>query len=75
MPVWNYRVVRRLFPDGYIYEIHEVHYDDDGNIIGWTADASVPQGEDPTELMKDVKFMLDATHKPYLKWEELPQDD
>ena len=40
MPVtWNHRVLVFEEHGEKSYCIHEVHYDDDGSILGWTANA------------------------------------
>ena len=33
---WNYRVVRQRAPGDEWYSIHEVHYDESGNVIAAT---------------------------------------
>lgn len=35
---WNYRILEKSSEDYKYYEIHEVYYDKDGKIIGWTSD-------------------------------------
>jgi len=68
MKTWNYRVIKSLDPiEGDTFQIHEVYYDENGNIAMWT--------ERPTELAEGsieslkstLKAMIDATRKPALQ--------
>ena len=49
---WNYRVI---FQDD-CYSIHEVYYDDEGNIESWTERAVGISGETIRELKGDLKY-------------------
>jgi hypothetical protein len=59
---WNYRVI---FQDD-CYSIHEVYYDDAGNIEGWTERAIGISGETMKELKGDLKYYSSALRKPVL---------
>ena len=75
--MWNHRVVkyetRNLFGDPDVgYAIHEVFYDQDGNVNGMTSNAVAPWGDTKDELRHDLLRMLEALNKPDL---ELPDQD
>jgi undecaprenyl pyrophosphate synthase len=71
MSHWNYRVMRRhyKYADKLTYEIHEVYYDDSGNVQRHTLEASDPFGETVEELKEDIELMLLAFDKPVLEYE------
>lgn len=79
---WNYRVVEKNISDKVdcsdityditTYEIHEIYYDKDGNIIMWSEEAISPYGEGYIKNLEvDIKFMLEACSKPTLKESDL----
>ena len=40
---WNHRVMKHVEPTGEVwFGIHEVHYDDAGNPVGWTEASKAP---------------------------------
>lgn len=53
---WNYRFIRTKDTSGtYIYNCHEVYYDDKtGEILSWSENPIVPQGETAAELVQDL---------------------
>ena len=54
------------------YEIHEVYYDEDGNITMWSAEPITGYGEGCLkDLEVDLKFMVEACNKPILKIRDL----
>ncbi len=59
---WNYRV---LFKDG-VYMVHEVSYDDEGNIEAWTKNPVCPRGQSIEELARDFDLYRLALDKPPL---------
>lgn len=65
---WNYRVLRKQYVESGItqYSIHEVYYDEDGEIKGWTADPVEPHGETLVELKEDLTCFIKALEKPVL---------
>lgn len=75
---WNHRVMRRTHSfksDGKeysedCYEIHEVYYDDNDNIEGFTEDAIAPCGETIEELREELQRMLDCLDEPLLIYED-----
>ena len=85
MSYWNYRVVEKnttnkidcseMEYDTTVYEVHEVYYDEDGNITMWSAESIIPYGEGCVkDLEVDIKFMLEACSKPILKESDLPDN-
>jgi hypothetical protein len=70
MSYWNYRIIFKPDPvnpdrEG-SYEIHEVYYDDNDKIDGWTVDAIASFGETIEDLNDDLKYMLEALDRPVL---------
>lgn len=83
MSYWNYRVVEKNITekvdcseveyDTTCYSIHEIYYDEDGNITMWSEDNISPYGGGCVkDLEVDIKFMLEACSKPILKESDLP---
>ena len=67
---WNYRVVKQTHDthagDEILFQIHEVYYDDDGNITAMTKDP-VPLTSEGVEGLKEVLGqVLGAFDKPIL---------
>jgi len=75
MSHWNYRVMQQPErpddPDdkGIWLAIHEVFYDDDGEVDGWTKDAVTVGGNSKEELLKVLENMTAAAEKPVLDYE------
>jgi len=67
---WNYRVVRRKLPEGDLYAIHEVYYDEDGSPKLVTEEPSYPMGESYGEFQEDFEHYLDALNRDLLNYEE-----
>jgi len=68
MAHWNHRVL--WIPDesgGGVYRVHEVYYDDDGRIEGWTAGPVEPLGESLSELREEIRYFLTALRSPVLE--------
>jgi hypothetical protein len=72
---WNYRILRTELDDGDIrYGLHEVHYTDKGNFLGWieTTDIFVDYLNDPgpkqarKELKQQLKQLRAALKAPAL---------
>jgi hypothetical protein len=64
---FNHRVMRHRDLDGtFVYQVHEVFYDDDGKIDGWSSGPAKPCGESLGELMRDLQHMRDALALPVL---------
>ncbi len=69
---WDYRVVLRTVGDESVYAIHEVYYDDDETITGYTENSVSPQGDTFEDLVKDLQLMIRGTEKSLVRWEDLP---
>ena len=54
----------------YWYGIHEVYYDEVGEVDGWTADEIQPFGETPEELKQCFELMSLAFDKEVLDYEK-----
>jgi hypothetical protein len=74
MPTWNHRVVQKrdpnycegsAWPENY-YEIHEAHYNNNGDLCAITEDAIMPYGETIEELKETLEWMLNACDQPIL---------
>jgi len=75
MMTWNHRVIkyetRNLFGDPDVgYAIHEVFYDNDGQVRGMTSDAVKPWGDTKEELREELLRMLAALDKPDIDLDE-----
>lgn len=70
---WNYRIVKnqkgsKTGSQELSFEIHEVYYDDKGNIESWTENPCSPYGETLEELKQDLKHMFKAFEEPVLEF-------
>ncbi len=63
---WNYRMVRTDYEQSSSYDIHEVYYDDNDQIEGWSADPLSPSGKTIAWLKKDLAYMAQALDRPLL---------
>lgn len=72
---WNYRIVHEVKTVRGItdetFSIHEVYYNDDGNIDLWSVDPIEPQGCSADDLMEDLCHMMEALTHPVLEKSEL----
>jgi hypothetical protein len=64
---WNYRVIENES----MFHIHEVYYNDKGEIIAISEDPIAPAGETLEELKGDLKYYQQAVKRPILKKEEI----
>lgn len=53
---------------GYVYRVHEVNTDHDGNIVDYWPMAMAPLGSTTAALERDLRDMLNALNKPVLEW-------
>lgn len=60
MGYWNYCVCEQVLDDGSIYHIHEMYFDDSGDIQGVTENPITPMGETLEELKRELSRMLDT---------------
>ena len=66
MSYWNYRVLE--YSDGSL-GIHEVYYDDDGNVDNCT-ELPFATGDNEEELRDDLKDLSRSFELPRLKYED-----
>ena len=64
---WDYRIIE----DEGAFIIHEIHYNDRGDIISISEDPMGPSGETLEELKDDMQYFLQALGMPVLKKEEI----
>jgi hypothetical protein len=68
---WNHRVIRRKSGLGhepeFIYAVHEVYYNENGEIDGWTAQPVSPAGDDLKQLGSDLSRFSAALDLPVLE--------
>ena len=75
MAHWNHRVIRTehkhktangdVWSEAW-YTIHEVYYNEEGEIDCWTESGVAPSGESIEEVREVLEWMLNATKKPVL---------
>ncbi len=65
---WNHRVIKTETPDGPWFAIHEVYYDDEGNLSGYSEKPVAVCGEGFDEIEETLKRMLRALEKPILAY-------
>lgn len=65
---WNHRVIKKVEKDDtqVWYGIHEVYYDKDGNVDGYTMEPRRLLGENIDELRWTLEKMIEALEKPVL---------
>lgn len=69
---WNYRVVKHVRGDGNpphgdtSYNVHEVYYNEDGSVRGWTDREVSPHGEDAKEFRGSLMLYQAAMKRPVL---------
>jgi tetrahydromethanopterin S-methyltransferase subunit H len=64
---WNHRIVKKVYPGGIVtYGIHETHYNDAGEISGYTTEPVTVLCESLDALRKYVQWMLEGLDKPVL---------
>lgn len=59
MGSWNYRIIRH--PDH--VALHEVHYDKDGRVEGWTEDPVRFVGDSPRDLINTLERALKSARE------------
>jgi len=73
---WNYRIMKRNSENSdedtmnEWFEIHEVYYDSNGKIEGYTQNAISPGGYNLDELKLDLNLILKSLEKPILDYKE-----
>ena len=64
---WDYRIIEH---DG-AFTVHEVHYNDRGDVISLSEDPMGPSGESLEELEDDMEYFLQALNRPVLRKGEI----
>jgi len=64
---WDYRVIEH---EG-AFTVHEVHYNDRGDVISLSEDPMGPSGESLEELEDDMEYFLQALNRPVLRKGEI----
>lgn len=72
MSHWNHRVVKKVWNEGtpveeITYGVHEVFYNDAGEIYGYTNDPIDLSCESAEALREYLLWCLDALDKPFLE--------
>ena len=67
---WNHRVMKSKDGDDAYYQIHEVYYDKEGKVDGYTARGTSPGGSSLQELKEDLERMLKSLDKEILDYED-----
>jgi hypothetical protein len=80
MMTWNHRVVkyetRNLFGDPDVgFAIHEVFYDNDGNVQGMTSHPVKAWGDTKDELRLELLRMIEALEKPDIDYDDKEDDE
>ena len=63
---WNYRVMKSKDGEDDWYQIHEVYYDEDNNVNGWTKNGATVGGNTIDEVRSSLKLMLASLNKEAL---------
>ena len=74
---WNNRIFKRDYYGKTLYEIHEVFYNDDGNICTWTDEPEFGPAETIDELIDWIKMIYEDAVKyreDLLDYDSTPQD-
>lgn len=68
---WNYRVLKTKDGDDDLYQIHEVHYDKQGNVESYTKEGVTVTGNDIEDVKWVLMKMLSCLEKDVIKYEKL----
>jgi hypothetical protein len=66
---WNHRVMKRVTKYGTYYGVHEVYYDSEGKVEGYTAPVSVV-GESIEEIKQYLEMILNCLDKDILDYDD-----
>ena len=66
MAHWNHRVIQRIVGDEVEFGIHEVYYNDDGDVEGYTEQPVRVYGETLDELRETLERMLRCLDHPVI---------
>ncbi|MBI2009336.1 hypothetical protein HYS84_02900 [Candidatus Saccharibacteria bacterium] len=71
---WNYRIIEHDKSKPAYFAVHEVYYDEKGNIEGWTEDPINVVGDNKTEVTMIIQHISADTKRPILKESELEKN-
>ena len=63
---WNYRILKSKDGKDDWYQIHEVYYDKDNNVNGWTENGATVNGNTIDEIRSSLELMLKSLDKEIL---------
>lgn len=64
---FNYRMIRHVDGEDYVFNIHEVYYDKDGKVKSWSENPIHAQGDTPIDCLEDLCLMQQAFHEPIME--------
>lgn len=67
---WNYRVLKTEDGEDDFYQIHEVYYDKQGKVNGYTKNGATVAGNDIANVKSVLMKMLSCLEKDVIKYEE-----
>jgi len=67
---WNHRVMKHKDGEDDFFQIHEVYYDKNGKVDGYTANGTSAGGNSLDELRSELQRMIDSLDKDVLIYEE-----
>lgn len=67
---WNHRVMKRVTKYGTYYGVHEVYYDSEGKVDGYTTHPVSVAGESIEEIKQYLEMILNCLDKDILDYEE-----
>jgi hypothetical protein len=70
---WDYRIIKHDTEKSGHLAVHEVYYDDKGNVEAWTEDPVDLIGSNKTEIVTDVEYIVSDIKQPILNESELLQ--
>lgn len=60
---WNHRIIKTKDGEDDWYQIHEVYYDDNGEINGYTERGTIVSGNSVEDIKWTLEKMLDSLNK------------
>ncbi len=64
---WNYRLLKTKDGDDDFYQIHEVYYNDKGEVDGWTVKGATVGGHSKAEVKWTLMEMLSSLERDVIK--------
>ena len=69
---WNHRIIEHEDEDGKYYRIHEVYYDQGGELRSYAVGGATVEGEDLEEIDWVLEKMAECTKKPTIPAADFP---